>query len=63
MKKEILEYAIEQYAKYGVDATKAMDRVSKIPVSIHCWQGDDIVGFMNNKAEGGGIQATGSYPY
>ncbi len=63
MKETILEYAKEEYAKYGVDIEKAMERVSKIPVSIHCWQGDDIEGFMNNKADGGGIQTTGSYPY
>jgi L-rhamnose isomerase len=56
--------AKELYAEFGVDADAAMERLEKIPVSIHCWQGDDVGGFETPGAElsGGGIQATGNYP-
>ena len=55
--------AQEVYAQYGVDAAKAMDRLAKIPVSLHCWQGDDVGGYENiASSDGGGIQATGNYP-
>ena len=33
------------YAKFGVDTEKAIERLSKISVSVHCWQGDDVIGF------------------
>jgi len=51
------------YAELGVDAEAALERLSKIPVSIHCWQGDDVTGF-EKKGGGlsGGIQTTGNYP-
>ena len=55
--------AVEYYAKYGVDVEAAIGRVSKIPVSINCWQGDDVRGFENPDGElTGGIQTTGNYP-
>ncbi|MBN1568200.1 MAG: L-rhamnose isomerase [Acidobacteria bacterium] len=56
--------AKEAYAEYGVDVDAAMKRLEKIPISIHCWQGDDVGGFETPGAElsGGGIQATGNYP-
>ena len=55
--------AKEVYAAYGVDTDKVMEDMKKIPVSIHCWQGDDVVGFENvGGASGGGIMATGNYP-
>ncbi len=55
--------ACEIYAEYGVDAVKALETLDKIPVSIHAWQGDDVVGFENtNHALTGGCQVTGSYP-
>ena len=56
--------AKERYAALGVDADGALERLSAIPVSLHCWQGDDVGGFETPDAElsGGGIQATGNYP-
>jgi L-rhamnose isomerase len=56
--------AKEEYAEHGVDIDAAMKRLETIPVSIHCWQGDDVGGFEKPGAElsGGGIQATGNYP-
>ena len=55
--------AKEAYAQYGVDTDSAMDRLAKIAISLHCWQGDDVGGFENVEAmDGGGIQATGNYP-
>jgi L-rhamnose isomerase len=57
------EDAKEMYAAYGVDTEKAMARLASIPISLHCWQGDDVGGFENvDAASGGGIQATGNYP-
>ena len=57
------EDAKEVYAAYGVDTEKAMTRLASIPISLHCWQGDDVGGFENlDAASGGGIQATGNYP-
>lgn len=55
--------ARERYAALGVDTEAAMARLADIPVSLHCWQGDDVGGFENlSAASGGGIQATGNYP-
>ena len=57
-----LELAKKQFAAFGVDAEAALERVAKIPVSIHCWQGDDIHGFVGSGELTGGIQTTGNYP-
>ena len=55
--------AKQRYAELGVDSDQAMDRLSKIAVSLHCWQGDDVGGFENEQGlSGGGIMATGAYP-
>jgi L-rhamnose isomerase len=55
--------AKERYAMLGVDADQALDTLAQIPISLHCWQGDDVGGFENPDAElGGGIAATGNYP-
>lgn len=56
--------AKEQYAALGVDTDKAIQLLKKIPVSMHCWQGDDVGGFEHAGAslDGGGIQVTGNYP-
>ncbi len=55
--------AVSYYEQYGVDVEAALERVSKIPVSINCWQGDDVRGFENPDGElTGGIQTTGNYP-
>src|SRR5205809_3832015 len=57
------ELAKEQYASLGVDTDAAIDRLATIPISLHCWQGDDVGGFENTGAAlGGGILATGNYP-
>ena len=56
------EYAKDVYASLGVDVEKAMERLAAIPVSLHCWQGDDVSGFENNSALTGGIAVTGNYP-
>ncbi|MEJ6387917.1 L-rhamnose isomerase [Gymnodinialimonas ulvae] len=51
------------FADWGVDTDAAIDRLSGIPISMHCWQGDDVVGFETRTgASGGGIQATGNHP-
>ncbi len=56
--------ARERYAEAGVDADVALNRLGSIPISLHCWQGDDVGGFETAGAQlsGGGIQATGNYP-
>lgn len=58
------ELASERYAAAGVDTGAALKEVAKIPISLHCWQGDDVGGFESAGAElsGGGIQVTGNYP-
>ena len=50
------------YAKYGIDTEEAIKTLASIPVSIHCWQGDDVGGFDSPDALSGGIQTTGNYP-
>ena len=57
------ELAKEYYAAYGTDVDEAISICDKTPLSLHCWQGDDVIGF--EKKEGslsGGIQTTGNYP-
>ncbi len=54
--------AKEMYAKIGVDTEKAMEILAKAPVSVHCWQGDDVIGFDHDGPLTGGIQTTGNYP-
>jgi L-rhamnose isomerase len=54
--------AKEQYAEWGVDVEQAMQRLSGIAISLHCWQGDDVGGFENAGVElGGGLAVTGNY--
>lgn len=56
-------YATESYAALGVDVESALKTLASIPVSLHCWQGDDVGGFENaQQSLDGGIQATGNYP-
>ncbi|MBO5109996.1 MAG: L-rhamnose isomerase [Clostridia bacterium] len=60
---KIYENAKEIYASFGIDTDKVIEEVRKIPVSMHCWQGDDVKGFENpNGTLTGGIQTTGNYP-
>jgi L-rhamnose isomerase len=55
--------AKEQYAAFGVDAEAALRTVAETPLSLHCWQGDDVRGFETaDAALGGGIAVTGDYP-
>ncbi len=58
------KYAKEQYAKYGIDTEKVLKVLDTIPLSMHCWQGDDVGGFEtpDSVLSGGGIQAVGNYP-
>ncbi len=60
---KMYEYAREVYAALGVDTDLAIKKTSEIPVSIQCWQGDDVAGFENpDGVLTGGIQTTGNYP-
>ena len=54
--------AKEEYAKIGVDTDAAIAKLKTIPVSLHCWQGDDVIGFDHDGPLTGGIQTTGNYP-
>jgi L-rhamnose isomerase len=57
------EWARDRYARLGVSADRALDVLRGIPISLHCWQGDDVGGFENDLGlTGGGIQATGNHP-
>lgn len=60
--KERYESAKEIYAKIGVDTDAAIAKLKEIPVSLHCWQGDDVTGFDHDGPLTGGIQTTGNYP-
>ena len=60
--KERYESAKERYAEIGVDTDQAIARLKEIPVSLHCWQGDDVIGFDHDGPLTGGIQTTGNYP-
>ena len=55
------ELAKQEYARYGVDVEKALETLRTIPVSMHCWQGDDVIGFAGGDSLSGGIQTTGNY--
>jgi L-rhamnose isomerase len=55
--------ARETFAQSGVDVDRALQRLAKIPISLHCWQGDDVGGFENSGTPlGGGLAVTGNYP-
>lgn len=58
------EHARETYAELGVDVIEAIERTLQVPISIHCWQGDDVRGFEIHEGniDSGGIMATGNYP-
>lgn len=60
--KERYESAKERYGLLGVDTERAIARLKEIPVSLHCWQGDDVTGFDHEGPLTGGIQTTGNYP-
>ncbi len=54
--------AKKRYAEFGVDTEKAIETLKNLPVSLHCWQGDDVIGFDHDGPLTGGIQTTGNYP-
>lgn len=57
------EIAKQRYAAVGVDVEEALRQLDRLPVSMHCWQGDDVAGFENPAGSlTGGIRATGNYP-
>ncbi|KYC64731.1 L-rhamnose isomerase [Heyndrickxia coagulans] len=57
------ETAKQRYAEIGVDTDAALENLQKIKISLHCWQGDDVRGFLNPDGDlTGGIMATGNYP-
>lgn len=56
------EAAKEMYAQIGVDTDEAIRALKAIPIAMHCWQGDDVMGFEGAKTLSGGIQTTGNYP-
>ena len=56
------EIARERYAALGVDTDKAIEILEKTPISLHCWQTDDVIGFESAAGLSGGIQTTGNYP-
>lgn len=53
--------AKEAYAAYGVDVEAALKKLQQVRISMHCWQGDDVLGFDSDELTGG-IAATGNYP-
>ena len=54
--------AKERYAALGIDTDKAIETLEQTPISLHCWQTDDVMGFESNAGLSGGIQTTGNYP-
>ncbi len=56
------ETAKQTYAAFGVDTDTAIAALKTVPVSVHCWQGDDVLGFEGAESLSGGIQTTGNYP-
>ena len=60
--KELYQIAKDRYAAIGIDTEAVIEKLSKVGISMHCWQGDDVKGFENAGALTGGIQTTGNYP-
>lgn len=56
------DYAREKYLSIGIDPETAMASLMEVPISLHCWQGDDVKGFDRQGPLTGGIQTTGNYP-
>ncbi len=59
---QLYNIAKAQYASIGIDTEKAIETLKNIPISVHCWQGDDVIGFDGAGNLSGGIQTTGNYP-
>lgn len=63
MGNEQFQAAKKDYEQWGIDVEAVLEKLKTVPVSIHCWQGDDIAGFEVNQNElSGGIDVTGNYP-
>lgn len=57
------DFAKQEYEHWGINVDECLEKLKQVPISIHCWQGDDVGGFEVNKSElSGGIDVTGSYP-
>lgn len=56
------EYAKQKYAKIGINTEEVLKKLASLPISLHCWQGDDVSGFEDTGSLSGGIMATGNYP-
>ena len=54
--------AKKYYEAYGIDTDAVIEKLSKVSISMHCWQGDDVGGFDSKQSLSGGIQTTGNYP-
>lgn len=54
--------AKELYAQWGINTDQVLAKLAKIPISLHCWQGDDVAGFEGAQELTGGIQVTGNHP-
>ena len=55
--------AKEQFGEFNIDTDESLKKLSSIPISIHCWQGDDVGGFeQSGEGLSGGIAVTGNYP-
>ncbi len=59
---EMYELAKKAYAEFGIDTDAVIEKLKNIPISIQCWQGDDVKGFESKGPLTGGIQTTGNYP-
>jgi L-rhamnose isomerase len=59
---EEYQKAKERYADIGVNTDEALNHLSAVPISVNCWQGDDVTGFEGSGELSGGIMATGNYP-
>ena len=59
---EIYDYAKAKFNELGINTDEIIKTLDNIPISIHCWQGDDVIGFDQSGNLTGGIQTTGNYP-
>ena len=62
MTKEKFELAKKEYEKWGINVDEVLETLLKTKISIHCWQGDDVIGFEGGTELTGGIATTGNYP-
>ena len=60
--KQRYESAKKMYEQLGIDTEKALKRLGEVPISMHCWQGDDVAGFDRKEGISGGLAVTGNYP-